>query len=139
MLRFDHLSVVVDDLDAAEAFFLGLGFERQGGMLVEGETVDKINGLDGVRADVVMVQAPDGGSWLELWSDAEIAADPTLCVCAVWGAYARGDQAALGRWYTFARRGGEPCQTRAWGCGSGGSWVAPRVAASRSSWSALGR
>src|SRR3954454_14586980 len=51
MLRFDHVGVVVDDLDAVAAFFLSLGFERAGGTLVEGETVDKINGLDGVRAD----------------------------------------------------------------------------------------
>ena len=49
MLRFDHVGVVVDDLDAAAAFFIDLGFEREGGTLVEGETVDKINGLDGVR------------------------------------------------------------------------------------------
>ena len=66
MLRFDHLSVVVDDLATAEAFFLGLGFERDGGTVVEGETVDKINGLDGVRAEVVMVRTPDGTGQLEL-------------------------------------------------------------------------
>jgi hypothetical protein len=66
MLRFDHVGVVVDDLDAVAAFFLGLGFEREGGALVEGEVVDKINGLDGVRAEVVMVRAPDGSGKLEL-------------------------------------------------------------------------
>lgn len=66
MLRFDHVGVVVDDLDAVAAFFVSLGFERQGGTLVEGETVDKINGLDGVRADVVMVRTPDGSGKLEL-------------------------------------------------------------------------
>jgi catechol 2,3-dioxygenase-like lactoylglutathione lyase family enzyme len=54
MLRLDHVGVVVDDLDAVAAFFLALGFEREGGGLVEGEVVDKINGLDGVRAEVVM-------------------------------------------------------------------------------------
>src|SRR5215208_6295565 len=66
MLRFDHVGVVVDDLDAVAAFFLALGFERKGGTLVEGEVVDKINGLDGVRADVVMVRTPDGSGTLEL-------------------------------------------------------------------------
>jgi catechol 2,3-dioxygenase-like lactoylglutathione lyase family enzyme len=66
MLRFDHVGVVVDDLDAAAAFFIDLGFEREGGTLVEGETVDKINGLDGVRAEVVMVRTPDGTGKLEL-------------------------------------------------------------------------
>jgi catechol 2,3-dioxygenase-like lactoylglutathione lyase family enzyme len=66
MLRLDHVGVVVDDLDAVAAFFLDLGFEREGGALVEGETVDKINGIDGVRAEVVMVRAPDGSGKLEL-------------------------------------------------------------------------
>ena len=66
MPRFEHVGVVVDDLDAVTAFFLGLGFEREGGALVEGEVVDKINGLDGVRAEVVMVRMPDGSGGLEL-------------------------------------------------------------------------
>ena len=66
MLRFDHVGVVVDDLDAATAFFIDLGFEREGGTPVEGETVDKINGLDGVRAEVMMVRTPDGTGKLEL-------------------------------------------------------------------------
>jgi hypothetical protein len=65
MLRFDHVGVVVDDLDAVAAFFRALGFEREGGALVEGETVDKINGLDGVRAELVMVRTPDGSGRLE--------------------------------------------------------------------------
>ena len=66
MLRFDHLGVVVDDLDAVTAFFLDLGFESEGSWRVEGETVDKINGLDGVRAKVAMVRTPDGSGKLEL-------------------------------------------------------------------------
>jgi catechol 2,3-dioxygenase-like lactoylglutathione lyase family enzyme len=66
MLRFDHVGVVVDDLDAAVAFFLALGFEREGGTVVEGETVDRINGLDGVRAELVMVRTPDGTGKLEI-------------------------------------------------------------------------
>ena len=66
MLRFDHVGVVVDDLDAVAAFFVDLGFERERRTLVEGEAVDKINGLDGVRADVVMVRTPDGTGELEL-------------------------------------------------------------------------
>src|SRR3712207_6723576 len=66
MLRFDHVGVVVDDLDAVAAFFVGLGFERDGGAFVEGEAVDGINGLDGVRAEVVMVRTPDGSGRLEL-------------------------------------------------------------------------
>ena len=60
------MGVVVGDLDAVAAFFLALGFEREGRGLVEGESVDKINGLDGVRAEVMMVRTPDRGGRLEL-------------------------------------------------------------------------
>jgi catechol 2,3-dioxygenase-like lactoylglutathione lyase family enzyme len=66
MLRFDHVGVVVDDLDAAAAFFEALGFERDGSTEVSGETVDRINGLDGVRAEMVFVRTPDGTGTLEL-------------------------------------------------------------------------
>ena len=66
MLRFDHVGMVVDDLEAVTAFFLALGFEREGGALVEGEAVDKINGLAGVRAELMMVRTPDGTGKLEL-------------------------------------------------------------------------
>ena len=66
MLRLDHIGVVVDDLDAVAAFFLDLGFEREGEALVEGEGVDKIVGLDGVRSEIVMLQTPGGGGKLEL-------------------------------------------------------------------------
>jgi catechol 2,3-dioxygenase-like lactoylglutathione lyase family enzyme len=67
MLRFEHVGVVVDDLDAAVGFFLDLGFEPEGGaFLVEGEWVDKIVGLGGVRVEGVMVRTPDGSGKLEL-------------------------------------------------------------------------
>jgi catechol 2,3-dioxygenase-like lactoylglutathione lyase family enzyme len=66
MVRLDHVCVVVDDLDAATAFFLDLGFERDGATTAEGEAVDRINGLEGVRAQIVMVRAPDGSGKLEL-------------------------------------------------------------------------
>ncbi|MFC6823515.1 VOC family protein [Halopelagius fulvigenes] len=64
--RLDHVGVVVDDLDAAATFFLDLGFELEGGGLVEGEWVDEVVGLDGIRAEIVMVRTPDGGGKLEL-------------------------------------------------------------------------
>jgi catechol 2,3-dioxygenase-like lactoylglutathione lyase family enzyme len=66
VLRFDHVGIVFDDLDAAVEFFVGLGFEREGGTTVDGEVVDKINGLDGVRAELVMVRTPDRTGKLEL-------------------------------------------------------------------------
>ena len=66
MLRFDHVGVIVEDLDAAEGFFVSLGFEAGGRMHVDGEDVDRINGLDGVTAELVMVRTPDGTGTLEL-------------------------------------------------------------------------
>lgn len=66
MLRLDHVGVVVDDRDAVAAFFLALGFEREDRVPVEGEWVDKIVGLDGVRAEIVFVRTPDGSGSLEL-------------------------------------------------------------------------
>ena len=64
--RLEHIGVVVDDLEGAKAFFVALGLEVDGETSVEGRLVDRINGLEGVRADVVIMRTPDGGSALEL-------------------------------------------------------------------------
>jgi catechol 2,3-dioxygenase-like lactoylglutathione lyase family enzyme len=57
---------VVDDLPAATEFFVELGLELQGEAAVEGRSVDRVVGLDGVRADIAMLQTPDGHGRLEL-------------------------------------------------------------------------
>ncbi len=62
----DNIGIVVDDLDAAVAFFLGLGMELDGEAAVGGSWVDRIVGLDGVQADIAMVRTPDGHGRLEL-------------------------------------------------------------------------
>lgn len=62
----DHVGIVVDDLTAATEFFSELGLEPQGRGSVGGEWVDRIVGLEGVQADLVMLQTPDGKSRLEL-------------------------------------------------------------------------
>jgi catechol 2,3-dioxygenase-like lactoylglutathione lyase family enzyme len=64
--RMDNVSIVVEDLAAAVAFFVELGLELEGEATVEGRWVDQVVGLDGVRADVAMVRTPDGHSRLEL-------------------------------------------------------------------------
>jgi len=64
--RMEHIGIVVDDLAAATEFFVQLGLELKGEASVEGPLVDRINGLEGVRADVAMMQAPDGDVQLEL-------------------------------------------------------------------------
>ncbi len=57
--RLDHVSVVVEDLEAARACFTELG------MPVEGPWVDRVNGLEGVQVDIVMMWTPDGHGRLE--------------------------------------------------------------------------
>jgi catechol 2,3-dioxygenase-like lactoylglutathione lyase family enzyme len=64
--RLDHISVVVEDLDAAIAFFTALGMTREGAAHVEGEWVDRINAIAGVQVDIVMMNTPDGHGKLEL-------------------------------------------------------------------------
>ncbi|HLM19146.1 MAG TPA: VOC family protein [Acidimicrobiia bacterium] len=66
VLRMDHVSVVVDDLEAAKAFFVELGLEVEHATRVEGEWVDRVNAIDGVRVDIVMMRTPDGHGKLEL-------------------------------------------------------------------------
>jgi catechol 2,3-dioxygenase-like lactoylglutathione lyase family enzyme len=64
--RLDHVSVVVDDLAAAVAFFAALGMTIEGEAPVEGDAVDRVNALEGVQVDIVMMQTPDGHGRLEL-------------------------------------------------------------------------
>jgi catechol 2,3-dioxygenase-like lactoylglutathione lyase family enzyme len=66
ILRMDHVSIVVDDLEAAQAFFIELGMQLEGEAPIEGESVDRLNGLDGVRVNIAMLRTPDGHGRLEL-------------------------------------------------------------------------
>ncbi len=64
--RMDHVSVVVDDLASAIAFFTTLGMAVEGKATVEGPWVDRVNAIDDVRVDIVMMLTPDGHGRLEL-------------------------------------------------------------------------
>jgi len=64
--RMDHISVVVEDLPAATAFFTTLGIALEGQMPIEGPWVDRVNGIDRVQVDIVMMRTPDGHGRLEL-------------------------------------------------------------------------
>jgi catechol 2,3-dioxygenase-like lactoylglutathione lyase family enzyme len=66
LLRMDNVGIVVDDLKAAIAFFAELGLELEGEATVEGQWVDRVVGLDGVRSDIAMMRTPDGHGRLEL-------------------------------------------------------------------------
>src|ERR671919_2969955 len=64
--RMDNVLIVVDDLEAAKAFFAELGMEIDGETTVEGPWADQTVGLDNVRADIAMMRTPDGHGRVEL-------------------------------------------------------------------------
>lgn len=64
--RLDHVSVVIDDLEEAIDFFTALGMTIEGKAPIEGPWVDRINDLEGIRLDIVMMRTPDGHGRLEL-------------------------------------------------------------------------
>jgi catechol 2,3-dioxygenase-like lactoylglutathione lyase family enzyme len=64
--RMDNVGIVVQDLDAAVAFFAELGMELEGRAQIEGRWADRTVGLDGVRSEIAMMRTPDGHGKLEL-------------------------------------------------------------------------
>ncbi|MGO4294429.1 VOC family protein [Chitinophaga sp. RAB17] len=66
LLRMDNVLIVVDDLEAVKAFFLDLGFELEGETIVEGPSVDRLVGLQNVRATLSFMRTPDGHGRIEL-------------------------------------------------------------------------
>jgi len=65
---FDHVGITVADLDSVAAFFVGLGFEVEGRMFMEGEFVDTVIGIPNSRSEILTLRPPDGGTRLELSS-----------------------------------------------------------------------
>ncbi|MFI5427525.1 hypothetical protein ACHMWU_13005 [Aeromicrobium sp. UC242_57] len=63
--RFDHVGITVADLDAATAFFVGLGLEVEGTGSVQGEFVETVCGIPDAHCQIVMLRAPDQGARLE--------------------------------------------------------------------------
>lgn len=64
--RMDNVLIVVEDLEAAKAFFIELGMELEGETQLEGPFVDSTVGLKDVRADIAMLRTPDGHGKVEL-------------------------------------------------------------------------
>ncbi|WP_432133144.1 MULTISPECIES: VOC family protein [unclassified Streptomyces] len=64
--RMDNVAIVVDDLEAAVAFFTELGMEPEGEAQIEGAYADRMLGLDGVRSAIAMMRTPDGHGKVEL-------------------------------------------------------------------------
>lgn len=64
--RMDNVGIVVDDLEAAIAFFVELGMELEGKALIEGPWAARLVGLDDQRVDIAMMRTPDGHGRIEL-------------------------------------------------------------------------
>jgi catechol 2,3-dioxygenase-like lactoylglutathione lyase family enzyme len=64
--RMDNVLIVVEDLEAAKAFFVELGMVLEGESTVEGPWVDRIVGLENVRSEIAMMRTPDGHGRIEL-------------------------------------------------------------------------
>jgi catechol 2,3-dioxygenase-like lactoylglutathione lyase family enzyme len=64
--RIDNVLIVVEDLEAVKAFFLELGLELDGETTVEGTSVDRLVGLQNVRATLALMRTPDGHGRIEL-------------------------------------------------------------------------
>jgi catechol 2,3-dioxygenase-like lactoylglutathione lyase family enzyme len=62
----DNVLIVVDDLEAAKAFFFELGMELEGEMPLEGRWVDLVVGLENVQCNIATLRTPDGHSRVEL-------------------------------------------------------------------------
>jgi catechol 2,3-dioxygenase-like lactoylglutathione lyase family enzyme len=62
----EHVGIVVGELAAATAFFVELGLTLQGDGPVEGGWVDRVVWLEGARAEIAMLETPDGHGRLEL-------------------------------------------------------------------------
>jgi catechol 2,3-dioxygenase-like lactoylglutathione lyase family enzyme len=65
-LRMDNVLIVVDDLEAAIAFFVELGMELEGRMPIEGPWVDRTIGINDTRAEIATLRTPDGHGAIEL-------------------------------------------------------------------------
>jgi catechol 2,3-dioxygenase-like lactoylglutathione lyase family enzyme len=75
--RMDNVAIVVDDLDAAIAFFTELGMALEGRADIEGSFADQAVGLDGIRSEIAMMRTPDGHGRLELTKYVHPAASAT--------------------------------------------------------------
>lgn len=64
--RMDNVGIVVENLDAAIAFFAELGLVLEGRMPVEGEWAGRVTGVRGQRVEIAMMRTPDGHGRIEL-------------------------------------------------------------------------
>lgn len=64
--KIEHIGINVNDLAATKAFFVDLGLTVVGEWTAEGEWLDRILGLEGVKTENIMLSLPEGGAMLEI-------------------------------------------------------------------------
>ncbi len=64
--RMDNVLIVVEDLEAAKAFFIELGMVLEGEMPIEGRWVDRVIGIENARSEIALLRTPDGHGRVEL-------------------------------------------------------------------------
>ncbi|MCE1235217.1 MAG: VOC family protein [Hyphomicrobiales bacterium] len=64
--RMDNVGIVVEDLEAAIAFFRELGLDLEGRAAIEGEWAGRITGLGDQHVEIAMMRTPDGHGRIEL-------------------------------------------------------------------------
>lgn len=64
--RMDNVGIVVENLDAAIAFFVELGLVLEARMPIEGEWAGRVTGVRDQRVEIAMLRTPDGHGRLEL-------------------------------------------------------------------------
>jgi catechol 2,3-dioxygenase-like lactoylglutathione lyase family enzyme len=64
--RMDNVLIVVEDLEAAKAFFVELGMVLEGQMPIEGDWADRVIAIENTRAEIAMLRTPDGHGRVEL-------------------------------------------------------------------------
>lgn len=62
----DNVSIVVDSLDDAIAFFSEIGLKLEGRATIEGEWAGRVTGVADQRVEIAMMVTPDGHSRIEL-------------------------------------------------------------------------
>ena len=79
--RIDNVLIVVEDIEGAIAFFDQLGMELEGRTTVEGDWVDRVVGLSGVKSEIALLRTPDGHGRIELTkfhNPPAVSAEPSL-------------------------------------------------------------
>ena len=78
--KFDHITIVVSDLDAARRFFTLLGFTEKIAVVISGPEMDNYMGVPGLEADHVTLAIDDPHSEVQLlhYRHPTAIADPNI-------------------------------------------------------------